>query len=114
MGAKVQEIYVYESRLPLDQDVKERFLQDLICGRIHAIVFSSSLGVKNLFQMLNEQVSLERLRDMMNSRLTIVAIGPTTAETLAEMGLRVDVMPKKHLFEEALSALALHWRVTET
>jgi len=114
IGGKVQEVYVYESRLPIDNNLKESFFQDLIGGRIHAIVFSSSLGVKNLFQMLTEQVSLEKLRDIMNSRLTIVAIGPTTAETLAEMGLRVDVMPEKHLFEEALSALAFHWRETET
>jgi uroporphyrinogen-III synthase len=114
IGAKVQEVYVYESRLPTDQNLKERFLQDLIGGKIHAIVFSSSLGVKNLFQMLTEQVSLEKLRDIMNSKLTIVAIGPATAETLLEMGLRVDVMPEKHLFEEALSALAHYWRVTGT
>jgi uroporphyrinogen-III synthase len=59
--------------------------------------------------MLTEQVSLEKLRDIMNSKLTIVAIGPATAETLSEMGVKVDVMPEKHLFEEALNALALYW-----
>jgi uroporphyrinogen-III synthase len=114
IGGKVQEVYVYESRLPTDQSLKQSFIQDLIGGKIRAIIFSSSLGVKNLFQMLAEQVPLEKLRDIMNSRLTIVAIGPATAETLLEMGLRVDVMPEKHLFEEALNALALHWQVTGT
>jgi uroporphyrinogen-III synthase len=109
IGGKVQEVYVYESRLPIDHNLKESFLQDLTGGKIHAIVFSSSLGVKNLFQMLTEQVSSEKLRDIMNSKLTIVAIGPATAETLVEMGLKVDVMPEKHLFEEALNALALYW-----
>jgi uroporphyrinogen-III synthase len=34
-----------------------------------------------------------------------VVIGLTTAETLAEMGLKVYVMPEMYLFEEALSAL---------
>ena len=38
-----------------------------------------------------------------------MAISLTTAETLAEMGLKVDVMPEKHLFEEALSALGRYW-----
>jgi len=109
IGGKVQEVYVYESRLPIDHNLKESFLQDLIGGKIHAIIFSSSLGVKNLFQMLTEQVSLEKLRDIMNSKLTIVAIGPATAETLSEMGVKVDVVPEKHLFEEALNALALYW-----
>jgi len=109
MGGKVQEIYVYESLLPIDQNLKERFLQDLIAGKIHAIVFSSSLCVKNLFQMLIEQISMEKLRDIINSRLTIVAIGPATAKTLFEMGVKVDIMPDKHLFEEALIALARCW-----
>ncbi len=109
MGGKVQEIYVYESLLPIDQNLKERFLQDLIAGKIHAIVFSSSLCVKNLFQMLIEQISMEKLRDIINSRLTIVAIGPATAKTLFEMGVKVDITPDKHLFEEALTALARCW-----
>ena len=109
IGGKVQEVYVYESQLPIDHNLTESFFQDLIGGKIHAIIFSSSLGVKNLFQMLTEQVSLEKLRDIMNSKLTIVAIGPATAETLSEMGVKVDVVPEKHLFEEALNALALYW-----
>lgn len=109
MGGKVQEIYVYESLLPIDQNLKRRFFQDLMAGKIHAIIFSSSLGVKNLFQMLMKQISMEKLRDTMNSRLTIVAIGPATAKTSLEMGLKVDIMPDKHLFEEALIALARYW-----
>jgi len=109
MHNNVQEVYVYESRLPVDPELTARFLQDLVGGQIHAIIFSSSLGAKNLFQMLAEQVSTEKLREIMNNKLTIVAIGPTTAKTLAEMGLKVDVMPEKHLFEEALNALARYW-----
>jgi uroporphyrinogen-III synthase len=109
MDNNVQEVYVYESRLPVDPELTAQFLQDLVGGQIHAIIFSSSLGVKNLFRMLAEQVSTEKLRQIMHSKLTIVAIGPTTAETLAEMGLKVDVMPEKHLFEETLNALAQYW-----
>lgn len=113
MGGKVREIYVYESGLPVDQKLQESFFQDLVGGKIHAIIFSSSLGVKNLFEMLSEQISMGKLRDIINGRLTIVAIGPATAETLAEMGLKVDVMPEKHLFEEALDALARYWNNAE-
>jgi uroporphyrinogen-III synthase len=54
--------------------------------------------------MLDDHVSKEQLWDTLNSNLTVVAIGPVTAETLLEMGLRVDVMPKTYLFEEALNA----------
>jgi uroporphyrinogen-III synthase len=38
-----------------------------------------------------------------------VAIGPTTAEALKEMDVKVDVMPEDYLFEKALLALAEYW-----
>ena len=110
IGNRVTEIYVYESKLPSDQELNEKFLQDLSEGRIDAIIFSSSLGAKNLIDMLKEDISTKKLLDLIKTKSTVVAIGPTTAKTLTEMGLNVDVMPEKHLFEEALNALAQHWK----
>jgi uroporphyrinogen-III synthase len=52
---------------------------------------------------------METLRALINSKVTTVAIGPTTAEALREMGINVDVMPQDYLFEEALTALARYW-----
>ncbi len=109
MGALVQEIHVYETGLPTDTAVTEKFAKDLTLMKINAIVFGSSLCVKNLFQMLNKQIPAEKLRDLLNKKVTVVAIGPITAETLVKMGVKVDVMPETHLFEEALSALAHYW-----
>jgi len=109
MGALVQEVYVYESVLPVDQNLREKFFQDLTAEKIDAIIFGSALSVKNLFQMLNDQISPEKLRDLMNRKVTVVAIGPVTAGALVEMGVKVDVMPDRHLFEEAVAALAHYW-----
>jgi uroporphyrinogen-III synthase len=64
--------------------------------------------------MLTEKSSMETLRATINGKVTIVAIGPTTAEALMEMGIKVDAMPKDYLFEEALTALAQHyWNINE-
>jgi uroporphyrinogen-III synthase len=109
MGASVQEVYVYETALPVDPNLKEKFFQDLTAEKIAAIIFGSASCVKNLFQMLSDQISPEKLSDLMNSKVTVVAIGPVTAGALVEMGVKVDVMPDKHLFEEALAALAQYW-----
>ena len=109
MDALVQEVYVYESAVPEDKKLREKFLQDLTAGDIDAILFGSTSCVKNLFQMLENQVSQEKLSDLLNSKVTVVAIGPVTADALADMGVEADVMPDKHLFEEALDALALYW-----
>jgi len=109
MGALVQEVYVYESALPVDTALSARFFQDLSAGKIDAIVFGSTSCVKNLFQMLSGRISSEKLRDLLNSGVVVVAIGPVTAGALADMGVTVDVMPDRHLFEEALAALARYW-----
>jgi uroporphyrinogen III methyltransferase/synthase len=109
MDALVREVYVYESAVPADKKVKAKFFQDLTDEKINAIIFGSTSCVKNLFQMLENQISQEKLSELMNSKVTVVAIGPVTASALTEMGVKVDVMPDKHLFEEALTALALYW-----
>ncbi len=109
MGASVEEVYVYESALPADSNLKEKFFQDLSAGKIGAIVFGSSMCVRNLFQMLSTQASVEKLRVLLNEKTTIVAIGPVTTDTLTKIGLKVDVMPDVHVFEEALAALAQFW-----
>jgi uroporphyrinogen-III synthase len=109
MGADVEEIHVYESALPIDEKLKAKFYEDLTSGKIDAVVFGSGLSAKNIFKMLSEKASMETVRTIVNNKVTTVAIGPTTADALREMGIKVDVMPQNYLFEEALSALARYW-----
>ncbi len=109
MKAIVREIYVYESFIPNDPYAVKKFLNDLIYGKIHAIIFGSSLSAHNLFQMLRRHLSEDELINLLNNKSTIVAIGPLTAKTLHELKVKIDIIPKKYLFEEALSALAQYW-----
>ncbi len=109
MGADVQEIHVYESGLPVDEGLKAKFFEDLSSGRIDAVLFGSGLSAKNIFKMLTEKAPMEKLREIMAKKVAVVAIGPTTAEALKELNVKVDVVPKDYLFEEALSALAAYW-----
>jgi len=109
MGAKVEEIYVYESGLPLDDKMKTKFFEDLSEGKIDAVVFGSGLSAKNIFQMLAQKAPADRVRRLFAEKITTVAIGPTTAEALKMLGIKVDVVPADYLFENALSALAQYW-----
>jgi len=110
IGAEVNELYVYESRLLVDRALASRFLDDLRAGRVHAILFSSSLGARNFVEMFRGLVSGKELVELVNSRLTVVAIGPVTAEMLRGLGFKVDVVPERYVFEDALAALARFWR----
>jgi uroporphyrinogen-III synthase len=109
MGADVAEIYVYESGLPVDEKLKTKFYDDLASGRIDALVFGSGLSAKNIFKMLNEKAPMEQLRKVIAEKVTTVAIGPTTAEALKELNVKVDVVPEDYLFDKALDALAEFW-----
>jgi len=109
MGADVQEIHVYESNLPISEKLKNKFHEDLTNGHIDAILFGSGLSAKNIFKMLTEKTPIEQLRKLLAEKTTIIAIGPTTAQALKELNIKVDVIPKTYLFEEALTALAEHW-----
>ena len=108
MGGKVKEIYIYEQQTPKNATLANKFIEDLATEKIDAIVFGSSQSVRNMFQIFTDKISSEKLREMLK-RLTIVAIGPETAKTLKETGLKVDVTPKRYTFQEALKALASYW-----
>ena len=87
----------------------DKFYADLTGGRIDAIVFGSGLSAKNIFKMLTEKASMDQLRKVIKDKVTTVAIGPTTAEALKEMDIKVDVVPEDYLFDNALEALARYW-----
>jgi len=108
MGGKVREIYIYEQQTPKNANLVNKFIEDLAAGKIDAIVFGSSQSVRNMFQIFTEKIPPAKLREMLK-RLTIVAIGPATAKTINEMGLKVNVTPKRYTFKEALKALAIYW-----
>jgi uroporphyrinogen-III synthase len=109
-GADVEEIYIYESGLPVDEELKLKFYTDLISGHINAILFGSGLSAKNIFKMLTEKASMTLLRQVLAQRVTIVAIGPTTAGALKELDINVDVIPTDYLFDKALDALGNYWQ----
>lgn len=106
VGGKVKEVYIYEQQVPKDTTFRDKFLKDLVAGKIDAIVFGSSQSVKNMFQIFAEKIPTEKLHEILNTKLIIVAIGPATAKTLKEMGLKADIIPKHYTFQEALKALA--------
>ena len=108
-GAIVQEVHVYESALPSDENLKKDFLQKLEDRKIDAIIFGSALCAKNLFQMVSS-ITASELANLLNSKLVTVAIGPVTAQALSELNVKIDVSPEKHTFEDALSELARFWQ----
>ena len=95
MGAKVERVTAY--RTTPSQGMGER-AQEAFESGIDAVTFTSSSTVRNLVDMLNGSKSL--LQD-----LPLICIGPTTAATAKELGLKVDVVAQEHTVEGLVSAV---------
>jgi uroporphyrinogen III methyltransferase/synthase len=94
-GAHVDVVPVY--RTVPDGTGAESARAQLAAGQIAAVTFTSSSTVRNFCKRLPD-VSMEGVR--------IVCIGPVTADTARECGLRVDAVAEEHTIPGLVSALA--------
>jgi len=67
-------------------------------GGFDAVCFTSSSTVRNLVGIAGKP----------HARTIVACIGPKTAETATEFGLRVDVRPENASVHELVDALAEH------
>ena len=70
-------------------------------GAIDIVTFTSSSTVRNLAAMLNGHI--ETLRGPL-----VACIGPITAKTAEELGLRVDVVASEYTVEGLVRAIKEH------
>ena len=68
------------------------------------VTFTSSFTAINLFKMASQHLSVDDLRKYLGKTI-IAAIGPVTRRTLEELGIKVDVMPKKYTIEAMVKSL---------
>ncbi len=87
LGAEVNEITLYRAAVP--KEAPAEALSLLRDGGVDIVTFTSSSTVRNLAALLDGDV--ECLRETM-----VACIGPITADTARELGLRVDVMASEH------------------
>jgi uroporphyrinogen III methyltransferase/synthase len=96
-GAHVDDVAAYRT-IPTDaNDPRARDIRaQLERGEIDAITFTSSSTVRGL---INCQLPIE------NCQLTIACIGPVTAHTARESGLRVDIVAAEYTIAGLVAAL---------
>src|SRR5262249_222193 len=101
-GAHVDEVIAYRASAPADADVAG-VRAALAAGAIDAVTFTSSSTVRNFAALLGGD-AWDRA-----PRPVIACIGPVTAETARELGLRVDVVPGAYTTVALARALAEHF-----
>ncbi len=100
--ASVTEIAIYDTLFPTDKSGMERFKKILDRGEIDALIFTSSLAARNLIDFIGEAYR-RRLNEII-----ICAIGPITASTLEELGIKPTCMPEEYTIDAALDEISKH------
>jgi uroporphyrinogen III methyltransferase/synthase len=95
-GAAVENVTAY--RTVPDLGSRDEVRQLLRSGQIDVVTFTSSSTVRNLVDVLGDD------RHLLSSCL-VACIGPVTAATASERGLRVDVVAPLHTIEGLVEAL---------
>ena len=98
-GAIVSEVDAYRTATP---DGAMDALREAICRGVDAITFTSSSTVTNLLRLLDNDVSAL-------SGVAVACIGPVTAATASDCGLKVDIVSKVAATDSLADALVEHF-----
>ena len=91
-GAEVTSVPVYRWDLPADVGPLREAARRLAAGEVDVLLVTSSVQVEHLIGVAAE-MHLEDAVRRAAGHTVIASIGPTTSETLAELGLRADYEP---------------------
>ena len=104
-GATVDEVIAYRAIVPAGADV-DGLAAALAAGDVDAITFTSSSTVRHFVSMIGRERVAAAVRA---GRPAIACIGPVTAETAAELGLAVAVVPASYTAPALADALVGHF-----
>jgi len=91
-GAEVTSVPVYQWDLPDDPGPLREAVRRVAAAEIDVLLLTSSVQLEHLLRIAAE-MGLEDAVRLACRRLVIASIGPTTSETLAELGLPADFEP---------------------
>ena len=109
-GAQVTIAPVYKNSPPAGR--KEELREELEAGMVDMVTFTSSSTVRNFLTMVDAE-SEEKLKELL-AGVKIAAIGPITAKTVTDNGLKVDVQPEEHTIKEMISKIVEYYSNKET
>ena len=99
MGAEVDVVAVYRTIRP--RGGSKRLKKILAEGRIDVIAFTSSSTVNHFAELVKKEDLKEVLK-----RIAIACIGPVTARTAKEWGMKVKTQPKQYTIPALTRAIA--------
>ena len=108
LGADIERVTAYRTVTPPDAAQRAR---DAFANGIDIVTFTSSSTVRNLLALLEEDGG--KSREVLNGSL-VACIGPVTAGTARELGLRVDIEAVEHTVDGLADALTQHFTAAKS
>ena len=105
-GVRLEEICLYEWQLPEDVGPLKMLIREIVNGRVDAVAFTSQIQVRHLFQVADELAEAEALREALNAKTVVAAVGPTCAEAVESFGVRPRVVAQPPKMGPMMLALA--------
>ena len=81
-GARLHELCLYEWRLPQDLRPLQNMIHDIIDHRVDALMFTSQVQCRPLFQVASNMSLAAPLRSALNSGVVVAVIGPVCRAAL--------------------------------
>lgn len=85
---------VYKWALPADTRPLQGALEEIIAGRVHAVLFTSPRQADHLLQVAAAAGQERRLRQALRG-VVVGVVGPSTRAALERHGLSVDLEPER-------------------
>ena len=97
LGAEIDVVPAYRTRRP--EGGAEELIERLQAGTVDAITFTASSTVQNFMEHIGSEA-----RPLL-AKTVIACIGPITAKTAEQQGLKVDVVAGEYTVEGLVTAL---------
>jgi uroporphyrinogen-III synthase len=111
-GAHLEELCLYEWLLPEDVGPLRTLIQEIIEGRVDAIVFTSQVQVRHLFHVATNLNLAALLAQALNTRTITASVGPTCTAALENWEVTPHVIPEHpkmgHLIKTLFGYMKFH------
>lgn len=91
-GAEVTAVPVYQWALPEDLEPLKKAVHGIANGEFDVLLLTASIQADYLMQIAAQEEIEDDVRRGLRSMM-VASVGPTTSETLAELGIAVDFEP---------------------
>ena len=105
-GAHIKELCLYEWLLPEDLTLLQELVTALVNHQVVAVVFTSQIQVRHLFQIATEMRQNTTLQHALNQHTIVASVGPTCTTVLQEYGVKPHVIPEHPKMGHLVKALA--------